>query len=148
LEWITSKTNTGQLFVVSRNPNAETWLALKNVFPEAEAWEWINENLNEGEKVATIENRIYYVKNCSNDYFFYLDGWEARHLYNISQLSGILEYLNSENVKYVLDVDWAREHGHFDILPMAQFLEPHSFLKSVTMATLESIVFGQLKFQV
>jgi 4-amino-4-deoxy-L-arabinose transferase-like glycosyltransferase len=111
------------------NPNAETWLALKNVFPEAEAWEWINDNVDEGEKVATIENRIYYVKNCSNDYFFYLDGWEARYLYNISQLSGILEYLNSENVKYVLDVDWAREHGHFDILPMAQFLGTPFFPK-------------------
>jgi 4-amino-4-deoxy-L-arabinose transferase-like glycosyltransferase len=104
------------------NPNSETWLQLENVFTEAKAWEWINENLHQGEKVATIENRIYYIKNCSNDYFFYLDGWEARHLYNITDLTAILRYFESQNIKYVLDVDWAREHGHFDILPMATFL--------------------------
>lgn len=105
-----------------KNPNAEKWTELNVSYSEAAAWKWLNEHLNEGEKVATIENRIYYVKNCSNEYFFYLDGWEARTLYNITDLAVILQYLQSENVKYVLDVDWAREHGHFAILPMTQFL--------------------------
>ena len=111
------------------NPNAETWAALNVSYSEAVSWNWLNEHLNEGEKVATVENRIYYVKNCSNEYFFYLDGWEARELYNITDPAAILQYLHSENVKYVLDVMWAREHGHFDILPMTQFLRPPYFLK-------------------
>ena len=105
-----------------KNPNADKWFVLNNLYPEAIAWNWLNEHLNEGEKVATVENRIYYVKNCSNDYFFYLDGWEARQLYNITDPTAILQFLRNENVKYVVDVAWARAHGHFDILPMAQFL--------------------------
>jgi 4-amino-4-deoxy-L-arabinose transferase-like glycosyltransferase len=105
-----------------QNPNAEKWLALDSVYIEAKAWRWLNEKLNEGEKVATIENRIYYIKNCSNDYIFYLDGWEARDLYNITDLTEILQYLSNKNVKYVLDVDWAHEHGHLQILPLAKLL--------------------------
>lgn len=104
------------------NPNAEKWAALSLSYPEAAAWKWLNEHLEEGEKVATIENRIYYVKNCSNDYFFYLDGWEARQLYNMTEMTAILRYLQSENVRYILDVNWAHEHGHFDVLPLTRFL--------------------------
>jgi hypothetical protein len=111
------------------NPNAEKWTALANLIPDSKSWRWLDENLNEGEKVATIENSIYYVKNCSNDYFFYLDGWEARQLYNLTDPVAILQYLRSENVKYVFDVPWAREHGHMDILPMTQFLRPPYFIK-------------------
>ena len=111
-----------------KNPNVEKWSVLNISYSEAIAWKWLNEHLNEGEKVATVENRVYYVKNCGNEYFFYLDGWEARQLYNITDPAVILQYLRSENVKYVLDVAWAREHGHFDILPMAQFLRPPYFL--------------------
>lgn len=104
------------------NPNAEKWLALKNMVGDSNSWKWLDEHLTEGEKVATIENNIYYVKNCGNEYFFYLDGWEARQLYNITDLTTILHFLENENVTYVFDVWWAHEHGHFEILPMAQFL--------------------------
>jgi len=110
-------------------PNAEKWIALKNVIPDSKSWKWLDENLNEGEKVATIDNSIYYIKNCSNEYFFYLDGWEARQLYNITDPAVTLQYLRRENVKYVFDVPWAREHGHLDILPMTQFLRPPYFIK-------------------
>jgi len=111
------------------NPNAEKWISLNVSYSEAMAWKWLTEHLNEGEKVATVENRIYYVKNCGNEYFFYLDGWEARQLYNITDLTAILQYLQSKNVKYVLDVGWARTHGHFDILPMVKFLGTPFFPK-------------------
>jgi 4-amino-4-deoxy-L-arabinose transferase-like glycosyltransferase len=113
------------------NPNAEKWSALRNVIYDSISWKWLDENLKEGEKVATIENSIYYIKNCGNDYFFYLDGWEARQLYNITDPVAILQYLRSQNVKYVYDVPWAREHGHLDILPMTQFLRPPYFIKVV-----------------
>ncbi len=113
------------------NPNAEKWTSLNISYSEAMTWKWLTENLNEGEKVATVENRVYYVKNCGTEYFFYLDGWEARELYNITDLTTILQYLQSGNVKYVLDVGWARTHGHFDILPMVQFLGTPFFPKII-----------------
>jgi hypothetical protein len=115
------------------NPNAEKWLALTNMFANSNAdpnsWRWLDTHLLEGEKVATIENSIYYIKNCGNEYFFYLDGWEARQLYNIADLTAIIHYLQSKNVTYVFDVMWAHEHGHFEILPMAEFLGTPFFPK-------------------
>ena len=115
------------------NPNAEKWLALMNMFIDSNAdpnsWRWLDTHLVEGEKVATIENSIYYIKNCGNEYFFYLDGWEARQLYNITDLAAIIHYLQSKNVTYVFDVMWAHEHGHFEILPIAQFLGTPFFPK-------------------
>jgi hypothetical protein len=109
------------------NPNSEVWSALNITYPEAVAWQFMNDHLNPGEKFATIENRIYYVKNCSNDYFFYLDGWEARELYNITDPTLMVQFLRNENVKYVLDVLWARIHGHDDVLPMAKYLDSPYF---------------------
>jgi hypothetical protein len=114
-----------------KNPNGEKWFVLTNLFPEAIGWKWLDEHLEEGERVAAVENRIYYVKNSSNNSFFYLDGWEARQLYNITDPAIMLQFLQKENVKYVLDVAWARTHGHFDILPMTQFLGSAYFPKIV-----------------
>ena len=111
------------------NPNAEKWTSLNVSYSEAMTWKWLTEHLNEGEKVATLENRICYIKNCDNDYLFYLDGWEARQLYNITDLTTTLQYLKSKNVKYVLNIGWARTHGHFDILPMDHFLGTPFFPK-------------------
>jgi hypothetical protein len=117
------------------NPNAEKWTALSNLVPDSKSWRWLDENLKEGEKVATIENSIYYVKNCSNEYFFYLDGWEARQLYNLADPAVILQYLHGKNIKYVFDVPWGRKHGQMDILPMTQFLRPPYFVKVMDNST-------------
>lgn len=105
-----------------KNPNADAWSVLLKLYPEALAWKWLNEHLKEGEKFATVENRIYYIKNCSDECFFYLDGWEARELYSMVDPYSMLDFLRENNVKYVIDVGWARTHGHFDILPLARFL--------------------------
>ena len=104
------------------HPNADTWTVLNMLYPEAVAWQFMNDNLKPGEKAATIENRIYYVKNCSNDYFFYLDGWEARQLYNITDPALMVQFLRSQNVKYVVDVAWAPLSSYSDILPMTSYL--------------------------
>jgi hypothetical protein len=72
--------------------------------------------------VATVENRVYYVKNCSNDCFFYLDGWEARDLYNLTDPVQMVQYLRAQNVSFIVDVAWARDHGHFNVLPLAKYL--------------------------
>ncbi len=105
-----------------KNPNGEKWEVITYIVPEAIGWQWLDEHLKEGERVAAVENRIYQVKNSSNDYFFYLDGWEARQLYNITDPAIMLQFLQSEDVKYILDVAWTRTHGHFDILPLTPFL--------------------------
>ncbi len=112
-----------------KNPNSEKWFTLTTLFPEAIGWKWLDDHLEEGEKVATVENRIYYIKNSNNDYFFYLDGWEAKDLYNITDPGLMLQFLQKEKVKYILDVTSARTHGHFDILPLTLFLGSAYFPK-------------------
>ena len=104
------------------HPNADTWIVLNRTYPEAVAWQFMNENLKSGEKVATIENRIYYVKNCSNDYFFYLDGWESRDLYNITDPALMVQFLRDQDVKYIVDVAWAPLANYSNILPMTKYL--------------------------
>jgi len=105
-----------------KNPNAETWDALSKLYPESVAWQYMNANLSAGERAATVENRIYYVKNCSNEYFFYLDGWEARELYKINDPELMVQFLQDRNVKFIVDVTWAHEHGHFEVLPLSKYL--------------------------
>ena len=114
-----------------RNPNGDKWSVITYVLTEGIGWKWLDEHLKEGEKVAAVENRIYHIKNSNNDYFFYLDGWEARQLYNITDPAIMLQFLQKESVKYILDVAWARTHGHFDILPLTQFLGSVYFPKIV-----------------
>ena len=81
----------------------------------------MNENLGPNEKAAAVENNIYYVKNCNNSYFFYLDGWEARPLYNMTDPVAMVQFLRSQNVKYVIDVAWTRvKGGVFDLLPLTK----------------------------
>jgi hypothetical protein len=114
------------------NPNNEKWSVITHVYhTEGVGWKWLDEHLKEGEKVAAVENRIYQIKNSNNSYFFYLDGWEARQLYNITDPAIMLQFLQKENVKYIYDVAWARTHGHFDILPLTQFLGSVYFPKIV-----------------
>ena len=114
-----------------RNPNGEKWSVITYIISEGIGWKWLDEHLEEGEKVAAVENRIYQIKNSSNDYFFYLDGWEARQLYNITDPVVMLQFLQKEYVKYILDVSWARTHGHFDILPLTPYLGSVYFPKIV-----------------
>jgi len=65
-------------------------------------WEWINKNVKEGERIATWESRIYYIKDANLDYFFFLDGKEARPLYKLDKKDDIIEYLQGKNVKYIV----------------------------------------------
>ena len=104
------------------HPNADTWTVLNRLYPEAAAWQYINANLTAGEKVGTVENRIYYVKNCSNDYFFYLDGWEARDLYNITDPAIWCSFSAATTYQSSWMFCGHGMHGHFDVLPMAKYL--------------------------
>jgi hypothetical protein len=104
------------------HPNANTWAVLYKLYPQAAAWQFMNENLGPNEKAATVENNIYYVKNCNNSYFFYLDGWEARPLYNITDPNQMVQFLRSQNVKYVIEVSWAQSDEIFKMLPLTKYL--------------------------
>ena len=82
------------------------------------AWEWLNDNLGENEKVATFDCRTYYIDDPSR--IFYLDGKEAIPLYEMTNLTSVLDFLSEEKVKYVWFPSWvtiaASKHPLYDQL--------------------------------
>jgi 4-amino-4-deoxy-L-arabinose transferase-like glycosyltransferase len=89
------------------------------------AWEWINDHVKAGEKVATWESRIYYIKNADLNYFFLLDGREASPLYKLTDKHDMLDYLKDNNVKYVLVLDITSVGK--DRLPLMKYLGTSDF---------------------
>jgi len=84
-------------------------------------WGFLNSQLQEGERVATMESKLYYVKNGDPQYFFPLDGSEASGLYALTSPEEITDFLKSRNVSYVYDSPWTR--GVFwKFLPLVRFL--------------------------
>jgi hypothetical protein len=86
-------------------------------------WKFLNENLKPGQKVATFENKVYYIKNGDPAYFFYLDGYEARSLYNITDPNAMVSFLKESNVSYIYDTDWEPN-------PLSGFLPLENYLDS------------------
>jgi len=87
---------------------------LKMTIPEwyhgqsKKVWDFLNSHLQEGEKVATMEDKLYYVKNGDPKYFFPLDGSEASGLYTLTSPEEIVEFLKTRNVRYIYDSPWVR----------------------------------------
>jgi len=104
-----------------RNPGVDYLTDMKRGEGErVEAWSWLNANLKTGERVATYESRIYYIKDGDIRYFFFLDGWEARPLFEMSEPEQMITYLRSNSVKYVFILGIVSVGQ--DRLPLIRFL--------------------------
>ena len=105
------------------HPGEDPYSALEHFYGGSpRAWGWLNERLKEGEKVGTFENKIYYIKDGSPDYFFYLDGWESQDLYHIYDPENMVQYFGDTNVGYILEPDWIRSWAFYNELPLNTFL--------------------------
>jgi len=105
-----------------RNPGVDFLTAMKRGEGEGVgAWSWLNENLKADEKVATYESRIYYIKNGGVHQFFFLDGWEARPLFEMSEPEQMITHLKDNKVTCVLIHSWIVSVG-IDTLPLIRFL--------------------------
>lgn len=106
-----------------RSANSDFWQTLGLYYgSEPKVWQWVNEHLTEGRKLATFENKIYYLKDGENKNFFYLDGWEAKDLYQIADPAEITRRLGQANVKYVLDPSWVHHWDMYQRLPLDRYL--------------------------
>ena len=104
-----------------RNPGVDFLTDMKRGEGErVEVWSWLNNNLKPGERVATYESRIYYIKEGDLRYFFFLDGWEARPLFAMSNPDQMITFLKAENVSYILVLGIVSVG--IDTLPLIQFL--------------------------
>jgi len=104
-----------------RNPGVDSLTAMRWWEGEkVEAWSWLNENLKADERVATYESRIYYIKDGGVHHFFFLDGWEARPLFEMSEPEQMITYLKDNKVKYVFILSIISVG--IDTLPLVRFL--------------------------
>jgi hypothetical protein len=84
-------------------PGVDVWTELERTEGEGiRVWQWLNEAVKPGEKIATFDPRIYYVKDANLSYFFFLDGWEARRLYKMSDPVEMLKFLREERVSLIV----------------------------------------------
>jgi hypothetical protein len=89
---------------------------------DVSAWLWVNQTLRPGERLATYENMVYYILDSRPEYFYYLDGWEARALYENENPDEIVAALQADGVRYVLDPLWIHRWDMYAALPMNRYL--------------------------
>lgn len=81
----------------------DKWSYLSQIYEEADAWKWINENTPADARVATYDIKEYYIERD----IFTLDGIEAAPLYGMNTIEEALNFLKERNVTYILSVPWA-----------------------------------------
>jgi hypothetical protein len=85
-----------------KRPGMSWYEALRYEYgDDVDAWMYLNAHLKDGEKVLTMEQRIYYIKNGDPRYFVFLDSDKVKPLYHISSPKGIIEWLKEQNVSYI-----------------------------------------------
>jgi hypothetical protein len=89
-------------------------------------WQFLNDHLKEGEKVATFENKLYYIKGGDPKYFFMLDGWKASPLYQITEPAKIVQFLKENNVKYIFSA-WQTHGSLWPYMPLTSYLPSEWF---------------------
>ena len=81
----------------------DKWSYLDQVFAEADAWMWINENTPTDARIATYDIKEYYIERDVVS----LDGSEAAPLYEMDTVEECIDFLEERNVTYILSVPWA-----------------------------------------
>ena len=81
----------------------DKWSYLNQVFEDADAWKWINENTPTDARIATYDIKEYYIEREVVS----LDGNEAAPLYKMEIVEECIDFLKERNVTHILSVPWA-----------------------------------------
>lgn len=89
------------LFLFKR-PGMNWYEALRYEYgDDVDAWAYLDAHLKEGEKVLTMEQRIYYIKNGDPKFFVFLDSDKVKPLHRISSPKEIIGWLKEQNISYI-----------------------------------------------
>lgn len=80
----------------------DKWDYLSQVFEEADAWKWINENTLPSDRIATYDIKTYYIERD----IMPLDGNESIPLYKMDTIEESINFLKGRNVTYILSAPW------------------------------------------
>jgi hypothetical protein len=89
-------------------------------------WQFLNSHVSEGEKIATFENKLYYIKGGDPAYFFMLDGWNASQLYQITDPAEMVQFLRENNVTYMFAA-WPTHGPLWTYMPLTSYLASEWF---------------------
>ena len=84
-------------------------------------WQFLNSHVGGGEKIATFENKLYYIKGGDPAYFFMLDGWNAVPLYQITDPEEMVQFLQENNVTYIF-ASWPTHGPLWTYMPLTSYL--------------------------
>src|SRR2546426_2058731 len=92
-------------------PGVDLWTYMRDTYGnDALAWQWFDDHLGPGQRIASLENRVYYLSASLRDphMLLYLDGQEAEPLYTIQDPAAMADYLTAHGVSYVFvrGFDW------------------------------------------
>lgn len=90
-------------FIKPMYPASDKWDYLSQIYDDADAWKWINENTPSDSGVATYDIREYYIERK----MMLLDGYNASPLYHMNSVEECINYLMKQNIEYILSVTWA-----------------------------------------
>jgi hypothetical protein len=79
------------------------WEYLAQLYEDADAWKWINENTPQNARIATYEIRHYYIERE----VILLDGYAAAPIYKTNNIEEAINYLREQNISYILSATWA-----------------------------------------
>lgn len=82
---------------------SDEWDYLIQVYEDADAWKWINENTPQNATIATYDIREYYIRRK----IMRLDGYNAAPIYRMDNIEDVINYLKQQNVTHILSVTWA-----------------------------------------
>ena len=102
---------TGDYFRHFGKSGTDLWSDLKTSYgSDTSAWRWFNENLTPGQRIASLEYRVYYIEESLRvaDTMLYLDSQEAEPLYFIQDPAAMAAFLQAHRVSYVFvrSMDW------------------------------------------
>jgi len=106
-----ANTSQGDYFRYFGRPGTNLWSDLQQTYgSDPSAWRWFNDHLQPGQRIASLEYRVYYIEAALrvSDTMLYLDSQEAEPLYVMTDPGAMSAYLQAHRVSYVFvrSMDW------------------------------------------
>ena len=106
-----ANTSQGDYFRYFGKPRIDLWGDLQSTYgSDPSAWRWFNGHLQPGQRIATLEYRVYYIEGALRvaDTMLYLDSQEAEPLYFMQDPANMSAFLQAHRVSYVFvrSMDW------------------------------------------
>jgi len=120
-------------YLFTKNPplkSSDTWSYITHVYPDAEAWSYINEVSSPHDVIATYDIRTYYLEPK----VVALDSVELADLYRCNSVDKAIDVLRSRNIKYILSTSSSKFPSYYKN-PITAYLGDSRYFPLVYVAS-------------